>query len=117
MSATYTNHSSQQCQNLNPLREARDRTWVLMDTSRICFHGATTGTPHIFSSYNFTIFFHLLTPFLMTKVFTTTVVPFDITTADCEMQQKGRQWNGKSPGLNSNSLGLTADCHSLAVWA
>ena len=28
-------HSSQQCQILNPLREARDGTHVLMDTSRI----------------------------------------------------------------------------------
>ena len=28
-------HSSQQCQILNPLSEARDQTWVLMDTSQI----------------------------------------------------------------------------------
>ena len=28
-------HSSQQCQILNPLSEARDRTHVLMDTSQI----------------------------------------------------------------------------------
>ena len=27
-----------QCQILNPLSEARDRTWVLMDPSHICFH-------------------------------------------------------------------------------
>ena len=30
-------HSSQQCQVLNPLREARDRTLVLMDTNQICY--------------------------------------------------------------------------------
>ena len=36
---------SQQCQILNPLSEARDRTCILMDTSWICFHWATMGTP------------------------------------------------------------------------
>ena len=41
-------HSSQQCQLLNPLREARDQTRILMDTSRIHFHCATTGTPWTF---------------------------------------------------------------------
>ena len=30
---------------LNPLSEARDQTFVLMDTSQIHFHWATTGTP------------------------------------------------------------------------
>ena len=30
---------------LNPLSEARVRTWVLMDTSQIHFYWATTGTP------------------------------------------------------------------------
>ena len=29
-------HCSQQCQILNPLSKARDRTQVLMDTSRVC---------------------------------------------------------------------------------
>ena len=29
----------------NPLREGRDRTCILMDTSQIYFHWATTGTP------------------------------------------------------------------------
>ena len=42
-------HSSQQRQILNPLREARDRTWNLMVPSQIRFHCATTGTP----SYSF----------------------------------------------------------------
>ena len=37
-------HSSQQCQILNPLRETRGRTCVLMDASWICFHWATTRT-------------------------------------------------------------------------
>ena len=31
-------HSSWQCQILNPLSEARDRTYFLMDASQICFH-------------------------------------------------------------------------------
>ena len=31
-------HSSQQCQILNPLMEARDRTCVLKGTSRLHFH-------------------------------------------------------------------------------
>ena len=30
-------HSSQWCQILNPLSKARNRTYVLMDTSQICF--------------------------------------------------------------------------------
>ena len=37
-------HSSQQHQIPNPLIEARDWTWILMDTIRIHFHWATTGT-------------------------------------------------------------------------
>ena len=42
----YLHHSSWQCQILNPLNEARDRTCVLMDVSQICFCWAMTGTPH-----------------------------------------------------------------------
>ena len=38
-------HSSQQCQILNPLIEARDRTLNLMVPSRIRFRCITTGTP------------------------------------------------------------------------
>ena len=30
-------HSSQQCQILNLLREVRDGTYVLMDTSQVCY--------------------------------------------------------------------------------
>ena len=41
-------HSSRQCQILNPLSEARDRTCVLTNTSWICFHCTTTGTPRKF---------------------------------------------------------------------
>ena len=37
--------SSQQHRILNPLSEARDRTHTLMDTSQVCYLGATTGTP------------------------------------------------------------------------
>ena len=39
-------HSSQQCQIPDPLREARDRTHILMDTSRIHFCCTTTETPN-----------------------------------------------------------------------
>ena len=38
-------HSSRQHCILNPLSKARDRTGILMDTSWIRFHWATTGTP------------------------------------------------------------------------
>ena len=38
-------HSSRQCQILNPLSEARDRTRVLKDTSQIGYRWATMGTP------------------------------------------------------------------------
>ena len=40
-------HSSWQCQILNPLNKARDRTCFLMDMSQICFHCTTAGTPAI----------------------------------------------------------------------
>ena len=36
--------SSQQCQILNPLLEARDRTYILMVTSWIRYHWTMTGT-------------------------------------------------------------------------
>ena len=39
-------HSSWQCRIPNLLSEARYRTHILMDTSRICFHCATMGTPN-----------------------------------------------------------------------
>ena len=35
--------SSQQCQILNPLNKARDRTRILMDTSRVPYRWATNG--------------------------------------------------------------------------
>ena len=37
-------HSSQQCQILNPLSKAKNRTCILLDTSWIRFHCTTTGT-------------------------------------------------------------------------
>ena len=40
-------HSSRQCQIPNPLREARDQTCILVDTSQIHFHCTTTGTPNL----------------------------------------------------------------------
>ena len=41
-------HSSWQCQILNPLSEARGQTHILMDASRIRFQCPTTGTPIFF---------------------------------------------------------------------
>ena len=38
-------HSSQQCWILNPLREARDWIYVLMDTSWVCYCWATVELP------------------------------------------------------------------------
>ena len=46
-------YCSQQCQILNPLREAKDRSSILMHTSQVCYCWATTGTPitNIFNVY------------------------------------------------------------------
>ena len=38
-------HSSGQCYIFNPLSRARDQTCTLMDTSWVCYHWDTTGTP------------------------------------------------------------------------
>ena len=38
-------HSSRPRWILNPLSEARDQTRILMDTSQVRYHWATTGTP------------------------------------------------------------------------
>ena len=53
----WPNHSPWQHQILNPLSEARDRTWILMDASR----WATVGTPQPYISWN--IFSATTTPF------------------------------------------------------
>ena len=45
-------HSSWQRQILNPLREAKYQTCILMNTSQIHFCWATTGTPLTFSCFN-----------------------------------------------------------------
>ena len=41
-------HSSWQHHILNPLSGARDQTHKLMDTSQVCYHWATVGTPYFF---------------------------------------------------------------------
>ena len=40
-------HSSGQCQIADPLSEARDQTWIYMDTSWVHYHWATMGTPNL----------------------------------------------------------------------
>ena len=49
-------HSSWQCRILNPLSGARDRTHILMDTSRVHYHWAMKATLNIYFSFevNFT---------------------------------------------------------------
>ena len=39
--------SSRQCRISDPFSEARDQPCILVDTSQICFHCATTGTPWV----------------------------------------------------------------------
>ena len=46
-SATYTT-ADDNAGSLNPLSKARDRTYILVDTSQICFHCTTMGTPFFF---------------------------------------------------------------------
>ena len=50
--------SSQQCWILNPLREARDWTCILMDTSRVPYCWATMGTPYPFSNWDFCLVYN-----------------------------------------------------------
>ena len=47
-------HSSQPCWVLNPLSGARDQIHILMNTSRVCYCWATTGTPVICFEWLFT---------------------------------------------------------------
>ena len=44
-SVCHLHHSSWQCWIPDPLSQARDWTCILMDTSCICFHCATTASP------------------------------------------------------------------------
>ena len=43
--ASHSHSQPQQCRILNPLSETRDRILILMDTSRVRYHWADTGTP------------------------------------------------------------------------
>ena len=45
-------YSSRQQWILNPLSEARDWTHILVNTSRVCYHWATMGTPQFKQSLN-----------------------------------------------------------------
>ena len=45
-------HSPRQHRILNPLSGARDRTSIFMDTSQVCFHWATKGTPVVLSFFS-----------------------------------------------------------------
>ena len=44
-------HRSQQRWIVNPLNEARDWTYVLMDTMPVCYHWAMMGTPRNFFKF------------------------------------------------------------------
>ena len=52
-------HSSQQWQISDPLREAMDGNYILMDTSWILFCCTRKGTPKLLSSYSFSFNFTL----------------------------------------------------------
>ena len=45
VSATYASACSN-TRSLTPLSKARDQTCILMDTSWVCYHWATAGTPY-----------------------------------------------------------------------
>ena len=49
-SATYTTAHSN-ARSFDPLSKARDGTQILIDSSRVCFHCTTAGTPKIWSSF------------------------------------------------------------------
>ena len=50
-------HSARQHGILNPLSEAREQTYNLMDTSQVGFHYATKGTPEVHFILYFSCFF------------------------------------------------------------
>ena len=50
-------HTSWQCRIHNPVSKARDRTQVFVDTSRVRYHWATTGSPGM---CNFSILFYFI---------------------------------------------------------
>ena len=59
LAATYTAiHSN--IRSLTQLNETRDWTWVLMDTSPVCYCWATRGTPACLAGVFFCLFFFLL---------------------------------------------------------
>ena len=56
-------HSSRQYWIFDPLSKARDWTWVLVDTSRVCYNWAATGTPSLnfeFRRINISLIYALL---------------------------------------------------------
>ena len=55
---------SQQRQILKPLNEARDWTWILMDTSWVCNGWATMGTPVFWGFFCLFVCFYFLGPHL-----------------------------------------------------
>ena len=48
-------HSSRQSWILSPLSKARDRTHILMDSSQVCYHWATTETPDFFFKFYWSV--------------------------------------------------------------
>ena len=78
-------HSSRQCRILNPLGKVRDRTFVLLDTSRVRYCWATTETLSFIVLFLYFTFEFMFSKLFDTMNFMYSYEDFEATMVDCIM--------------------------------